>query len=80
MKKPTLKGGAQASVRRDAANRICLTIPRGIGSCRASAKFSLYMVRRRRLENILRRLVCWGGRLRGHRSSGVVYRARGATP
>lgn len=79
MKKPTLKGGAPAFVRRDAANRICLTIPAGLGSCRASAKISLYMVRRRRPEGILRRLVWWGAHRRGRRF-GTIYRARGATP
>ena len=79
MKNPTPKGGQPVFLRRDAANRICLTLPAGIGNCRASAKISLYAVRRRRLDGILRRLLCWGARRRGQRLGGV-YGARGATP
>ena len=79
MKKPTRKSGHPVFLRRDAANRICLTLPVGVGSCRASAKISLYAVRRRRLNGILRRLAFWGPRRRGRRPGGV-YGARGATP
>ena len=79
MKKPSPKGGQSVFVRRDAANRICLTIPAGIGSSRVSAKICLYMVRRRRPDGILRRLACWRARRRRQRL-GAVYRARDATP
>ena len=79
MKKQTLKGGQPVFLRRDAANRICLTLPAGIGNCRASAKISLYAVRQRRLDGILRRLARWGTRRRG-KGLGGVYGARGATP
>ena len=79
MKKPPAKGGQPVFVRRDAANRICLTVPAGIGSCRASAKLSFFMVRRRRQEGILWRLANWGARRRGHRLDSV-YKTRGATP
>ena len=80
MKNSTRKGGRPVFLRRDAANRICLTLPPGIGNCRASAKLSLHAVRRRwRLDGFLRRLAFWGARRRGRRLGGV-YRARGATP
>ena len=79
MKNPTPTGGQPVYVRRDAANRICLTIPAGIGSCRASAKFSLYMMRRQHLHGVVRRFLCWGKGDPGQRSSSI-YRARGATP
>ena len=76
MKNSTRKSGHPVFLRRDAAKRICLTLPSGVGSCRASAKISLYAVRRQRLNGILRRLACWGTRRRGRRLGGV----RDATP